>query len=304
MPCSHDVIFNDLCAQCGEDLSYTHKSHVSILHDSEKVTVSNKEASAISVQSKESLLKERKLVLILDLDQTILHATRGKVDNMIQISMPDGIYSIRLRPYWKKMLSKANEMYQVHVYTMGSRFYADKIAQIIDSEKKIINDRVLSRDESGSFSKKSLKRLFPGDQSMSVVIDDRPDVWDYADELIPCKPYYYFNHGDINAPVGAVSDEKVEIQETDDDEELLHVCRLLEDVHNQFYENSKQDTAEILREMKEKVLKDYHIVFSGFFQNGLREKPHLWKLAEKYGAVVEEEITESTSAVLAKNVTN
>lgn len=43
-----------------------------------------------------------------------------------------------------------SEMYEMHVYTMGTREYADAICKIIDPDGKIFGGRVLSRDESGS----------------------------------------------------------------------------------------------------------------------------------------------------------
>ena len=95
----------------------------------------------------------------------------------------------------------------MHVYTMGTRTYANAICKVIDPGGKIFGDRILSRDESGSefswrlwgslqkliidFTSKNLKRLFPTDQSMVVVIDDRQDVWGDCPNLlkvVPCKP--------------------------------------------------------------------------------------------------------------------
>lgn len=40
---------------------------------------------------------------------------------------------------------------------------------------------------------KSIERLFPYNNSMVVVIDDRADVWHFSPNLvkvIPCKPYH------------------------------------------------------------------------------------------------------------------
>jgi RNA polymerase II subunit A-like phosphatase len=98
-----------------------------------------------------------------------------------------------------------SEFYEMHVYTMGTRTYANAICKVIDPGGKIFGDRILSRDESGSksswrlrllpkliidFTSKNLKRLFPTDQSMVVVIDDRQDVWGDCPNLlkvVPCK---------------------------------------------------------------------------------------------------------------------
>lgn len=40
--------------------------------------------------------------------------------------------------------------YEMHVYTMGTRAYAEEVCAAIDPESKIFGGRILSRDESGS----------------------------------------------------------------------------------------------------------------------------------------------------------
>ena len=97
----------------------------------------------------------------------------------------------------------------MHVYTMGTRAYAEEVCNAIDPDGSIFGGRVLSRDESGSacrrcyssifpmltvligLTQKSLQRLFPCDTSMVVIIDDRADVWEWSPNLlkvIPCAP--------------------------------------------------------------------------------------------------------------------
>lgn len=96
----------------------------------------------------------------------------------------------------------------MHVYTMGTRAYAEEVCAAIDPIGKIFGGRILSRDESGSerallhlpntpsyisgLTQKSLQRLFPCDTSMVVIIDDRADVWEWSPNLIkviPCKSF-------------------------------------------------------------------------------------------------------------------
>ena len=67
----------------------------------------------------------------------------------------------------------------MHIYTMGTRAYAQHIAQLVDPDRKLFGDRILSRDESGSLVAKDLQRIFPVDTSMVAVIDDRADVWNW-----------------------------------------------------------------------------------------------------------------------------
>lgn len=83
---------------------------------------------------------------------------------------------------------------------MGTRAYALNVAKIVDPEGKIFGSRVLSRDESGSMTEKDLRRLFPKNTKMVVIIDDRGDVWKWSDNLIRVKPYDFFvGIGDINS---------------------------------------------------------------------------------------------------------
>jgi RNA polymerase II subunit A C-terminal domain phosphatase len=93
----------------------------------------------------------------------------------------------------------------MHVYTMGTRAYAEEVCKAIDPDGKFFCGRVLSRDESGServvldlplslvdilqgLTQKSLQRLFPVDTSMVVIIDDRADVWEWSPNLVKVIP--------------------------------------------------------------------------------------------------------------------
>jgi RNA polymerase II subunit A-like phosphatase len=83
---------------------------------------------------------------------------------------------------------------------MGTRAYVQHIAEIVDPDRKIFGDRILSRDESGSLVAKNLQRLFPVDTKMVVIIDDRGDVWKWNDNLVKVTPYDFFiGIGDINS---------------------------------------------------------------------------------------------------------
>jgi RNA polymerase II subunit A C-terminal domain phosphatase len=109
-------------------------------------------------------------------------------------------YYIKLRPGLKDFLQNVSKLYELHIYTMGTRAYAKAISKIVDPERKIFGDRILSRDESGSLTAKNLQRLFPVDTNMVVIIDDRGDVWKWSDNLIKVTPYDFFvGIGDINS---------------------------------------------------------------------------------------------------------
>ena len=194
-----------------------------MIHDNNSLRVSQNEASRVEEEVKRRLLKSKKLSLVVDLDQTIIHATvdptvaewQHDVENPNHEAVKevrafqlidDGPgargcwYYIKLRPGLSSFLENISQIYELHIYTMGTRAYAQNIAKIVDPERKIFGDRILSRDESGSLTAKNLQRLFPVDTKMVVIIDDRGDVWKWSDNLIKVSPYDFFvGIGDINS---------------------------------------------------------------------------------------------------------
>ncbi|WFD20059.1 protein-serine/threonine phosphatase [Malassezia caprae] len=109
-------------------------------------------------------------------------------------------YYVKLRPGLDHFLTTLASKYELHVYTMGTRSYADCICRIVDPDGHKFGARILSRDENGSDMQKSLARLFPISTDMVVIIDDRADVWSWSPNLIKVEPYEFFvGIGDINA---------------------------------------------------------------------------------------------------------
>ncbi|KAI5290330.1 Carboxy-terminal domain (CTD) phosphatase [Ascosphaera aggregata] len=81
--CSHDVQFGGLCTLCGKDMtraSYyiepvASEPSIRVVHEDNVLTVSQAEAKRNEEDAKRRLLGSRKLSLVVDLDQTIIHAT-------------------------------------------------------------------------------------------------------------------------------------------------------------------------------------------------------------------------------------
>ncbi|KFY21951.1 hypothetical protein V493_06964 [Pseudogymnoascus sp. VKM F-4281 (FW-2241)] len=233
--CSHAVQYAGLCALCGKDMNETSwatdtvdakRAQINMIHDQTLLSVSQDEASRAEEQLQRRLLKNRKLSLVVDLDQTIIHAciepTIGEwqrdptspnyeaVKDVKSFQLhddgPRGLasgcwYYIKMRPGLAHFLTTIAEKYELHVYTMGTRAYAQEIAKIVDPEHKLFGDRIISRDENGSLTAKTLSRLFPVDTKMVVIIDDRADVWPRnRSNLIKVVPYDFFiGIGDINS---------------------------------------------------------------------------------------------------------
>lgn len=54
------------------------------------------------------------------------------------------------RPGLPGFLRRIAEIYEMHVYTMGTRAYAIEVCKVIDPDGGLFGGRILSRDESGS----------------------------------------------------------------------------------------------------------------------------------------------------------
>ncbi|CAK1584712.1 unnamed protein product [Parnassius mnemosyne] len=222
--CRHPTVMKEMCAECGADLRSDEgvKHDVAIVpmvHSVPELKVSEELAQKLGREDAERLLKDRKLVLLVDLDQTLVHTTN---DN-IPPNLKDVLHFFlrgpgntgrwchtRLRPRTKVFLESASKNYELHVCTFGARQYAHAIAELLDPEKKYFSHRILSRDECFDARTKSanLKALFPCGDNMVCIIDDREDVWRHASNLIHVRPYSFFQStGDINAPPALV-DEK------------------------------------------------------------------------------------------------
>lgn len=239
--CTHTVQYGGLCALCGKAVedekdysgySYDDRATIAMSHDNTGLKISMDEAAKIENSSTLKLVEDRKLILVVDLDQTVIHATVDPTVGEWQHDvrnpnypyvkdvrsfcldeepvLPAGWtgprppaskcwYYVKLRPGLQEFLQRVFQLYELHIYTMATRSYALAIANIIDPDRRFFGDRILSRDESGLLTHKNLKRLFPVDQSMVAIIDDRGDVWQWEPNLIKVVPYDFFvGIGDIN----------------------------------------------------------------------------------------------------------
>ena len=72
---------------------------------------------------------------------------------MIESNRRRVLYHVRLRPHTREFLTAVREHFEMHVFTMGSRRYAESIAELLEHEvpsekgKSLFSRRILSRDE-------------------------------------------------------------------------------------------------------------------------------------------------------------
>lgn len=206
------------------------------------------------------LLKDRKLVLLVDLDQTLIHTTNDNIPANIKDVYHFQLYGTphspwyhtRLRPGTHRFLQNMSPYFELHICTFGARNYAHMIAMFLDQDGKLFSQRILSRDECFNPTSKTanLKALFPCGDDLVCIIDDREDVWSHASNLIHVKPYHFFQHtGDINAPPGLdkhENDEKegVDLTKVNSDSKRIKVNGKINDKSKE----TEEDVEEAVKE--------------------------------------------------------
>ncbi|XP_022663372.1 RNA polymerase II subunit A C-terminal domain phosphatase-like isoform X2 [Varroa jacobsoni] len=219
--CAHPIVMKDLCAECGADLRELEAGEagdasVSMIHAIPELRINEQLSQSIGKADEQRLLGLRKLVLLVDLDQTLVHTTsemiHPKLKGVEHFTLPGNRqlwYHTRIRPGTERFLEKISRLFELHIVTFGARPYAHHIASLLDKQKKYFQFRILSRDECFHPASKTanLRSLFPCGDQLVAIIDDREDVWNFAANLVTVKPYVFFRGaGDINAPIGGLAE--------------------------------------------------------------------------------------------------
>lgn len=100
-------------------------------------------------------MKDRKLVLLVDLDQTLIHTTNDNIPPNIKDvyhfqlyrASNSPWYHTRLRPRTHGFLNNISPLFELHICTFGARNYAHTIAMYLDPDQRYFSNRILSRDE-------------------------------------------------------------------------------------------------------------------------------------------------------------
>ncbi|KAK1863377.1 hypothetical protein I4F81_005932 [Pyropia yezoensis] len=118
---------------------------------------------------------------------------------------------VKLRPGLAAFLAAARVAFELHIYTMGTRRYAAAVASLLDGgDGSLFRGRVTSREDfgEGALNRKNLRRVFPCDDSMVLIVDDRDDVWlapprspgsdggggvEPMRNLVKARPYMFWN---------------------------------------------------------------------------------------------------------------
>ncbi|KAI3894588.1 hypothetical protein MKX03_027946 [Papaver bracteatum] len=174
---------------------------------------------------RKAFFERKKLCLVLDLDHTLLHSVRVKdvsaedqeYLNLRVSSMKDSdgnsLYRhmgcsryTKLRPSTREFLMEASKYFELFIYTMGTRDYAEEMERLLDPQGKNFKSRILN----------------------TIIVDDTKRVWKKNKRnLIWIEKYNYFTEGGHILKKDGSDDE---------DGALESVIEILQGVHKMVFQ--------------------------------------------------------------------
>lgn len=337
----HPGYLRGLCIRCAAAKpldEVTDERSVALRYIHAGLEVSSREAERIKSTELQKILLKRKLYLVLDLDHTLLNSARFievtsdedaylkavytvKEDTSPEQHKENGLYNLhnlqmwtKLRPFVHGFLKEASKLFELHLYTMGERVYAETIARILDPLKILFENRVISQGESTCRTTKDLDVLL-GAESAVIILDDTEAVWPrHKDNLILMERYHFFGSSCKHFGIASASLLEAEKDESRDEGTLANTLELLQQIHSAFFDGhykdtrgetqtykGEQDVRKILHTIRSRVLAGCTLVFSRIFPTGLTspETHPLWRLAEALGATCSTWVGDGVTHVVA-----
>ena len=196
------------------------------------------------------MFAERKLALIVDLDETLICARMAEDDGrrergVATVLTTRGAWKVVARPHLMEFLRIASNKFDVFIATLADQSYASQVLSELapDWDRYVV--KVFTRKSFGS-GRKFIPELV-GTPDMTVIVDDRSDVWQSAllRNWIEVPPYRAFADDGSRLP-GAATDVH-----------LLHTLGKLEKLHAAFYSDPpprRQYMSAVLGDLMRSVL--------------------------------------------------
>eukprot|EP00899_Mesostigma_viride_P004152 jgi/Mesvir1/13738/Mv11883-RA.1 len=197
--------------------AFSQKPLVQLHYMGAQLELSQSEAARVAAEETARVLSARKLRLVLDLDHTLLNSLaerevgkKGgvgeKLGEKLEAAMAHDVGAglgllhrvtalatwSKLRPYVREFLAAVSQWYELWVYTMGERAYAEGMARLLDPSGRLFGRRIISQQDSTQRDTKNLDVVMSDPRSV-VILDDTPAVWPgHSGNLVVVERYHYF----------------------------------------------------------------------------------------------------------------
>uniref|UniRef100_A0A0E0L235 RNA polymerase II C-terminal domain phosphatase-like n=1 Tax=Oryza punctata TaxID=4537 RepID=A0A0E0L235_ORYPU len=320
----HPGFFGGLCIRCGTRQDEEDVPGVAFGYIHKDLRLGTTEIDRLRGADLKNLLRERKLVLILDLDHTLINSTKlfdlSTAENELGIQsaakevVPDrSLFTLetmqmltKLRPFVRRFLKEASDLFEMYIYTMGDKAYAIEIAKLLDPDNVYFGSKVISNSDCTQRHQKGLDVVL-GAEIVAVILDDTEYVWQkHKENLILMERYHYFASSCRQFGFGARSLSESMQDERENDGALATILDVLERIHTIFFDPddqkplSSRDVRQVIKRVRQEVLEGCKLVFTRVFPLDRRPQDQmLWKMAEQLGAVCCTDVDSTVTHVVA-----
>lgn len=314
--CTHPATFAGMCVVCGAPADQQQDSvALKYIHPGFRVT--QKEADSQKKMQDKQLASNMKLLLVLDLDHTLLNSVKEadvaewtkQLERCAELDRssdgePQHLFHLphmrmwtKLRPSVKEFLVASSKLFELYIYTMGSRDYAMQMASILDPSGAYFRNRIIGQEDSTVTNTKSLDIVL-GSESKALILDDTEAVWPHHKaNVIRIERYLFFPNAPGHFGLRCPSLMSLGLDEDHHSGALASTLRVLREVHRRYFEShgNDHDARAALRAVKQTILDGCHLVLSRAFP---LSHP-LARLAVELGATCELEPHEGATHVVA-----
>lgn len=210
-------------------------------------------------------------------------------------------FFIHLRPGLYSFLKTASSMFELYAYTQGTQEYAKKLLGAIDSKGDFFGSphRLIAREldpATGQAGRKNLSRVFPNEEALVLIIDDRDDVWDSQaslQNLIKLTPFMFFQDKERDKlfSVTPTSDplfhpltDNGTLKPAVVDKQLVYLENVLADLHGEAFFSSSEDQQPSLQSV---LFSRKSSLFSEFeFIENDRVGHNVFRIVRQYGGKI------------------
>uniref|UniRef100_A0A453BXF7 RNA polymerase II C-terminal domain phosphatase-like n=1 Tax=Aegilops tauschii subsp. strangulata TaxID=200361 RepID=A0A453BXF7_AEGTS len=215
----------------------------------------------------------------------------------------------KLRPFVRKFLKEASNMFEMYIYTMGDKAYAIEIAKLLDPRNVYFNSKVISNSDCTQRHQKGLDMVL-GAESVAVILDDTEYVWQkHKENLILMERYHYFASSCRQFGFSVKSLSELMQDERGSDGALATILDVLKRIHTIFFDLavetalSSRDVRQVIKRVRQEVLQGCKLVFSRVFPSSSRPQDQfIWKMAEQLGAICSADVDSTITHVVAVDV--
>ncbi|KAK9835002.1 hypothetical protein WJX81_003388 [Elliptochloris bilobata] len=321
----HPGFMHGMCIRCGAVLEDDEATGLALRYIHSGLRLSTAEAERVRQRSMRRVMDSGKLLLVLDLDHTLLNSTRltdvcdeagtlldALLEREARAGAPPSLHRLahlnlwtKLRPGVRAFLEAVARHFELHIYTHGDADYARAMAALLDPGGRLFAERVISQADSQQQHVKDLGVVL-GAEAAAVIVDDTAAVWpQHAANLLLVERYIFF-------PACAErfgSTQRALLDEGRDEDPargmLAAALRVLLEVHAGVFAAREGDPARdarvALAAARRRVLAGVRLCFSAVIPRGAASpQAHaLWRLAEELGAQVADAPDEATTHVVS-----